>query len=67
MQSSNVFKPGKLPSNEYAYRNAIFINPADYAKFSSSNRTCFVLIKQFVLELKALAEIPEGEFAASSL
>jgi hypothetical protein len=67
MQSSNVFKPGKLPNNEYAYRNAIFLNPADYARFSSSKRICFVMIKAFVLELQPLQEIPEGEFAASSL
>jgi len=67
MQSSNLFKPGKLPSNEFAYKNAVFLNPSDYQKFSNSNRTCFVQIKQFILELKPLSDIPEGEFAASSL
>lgn len=69
MVENNVFKPGKLPSNEYAYHNAIFVNPADFDKldlYRYSNRY-FVQIKQFVLELKRLPEIPVGEFAASSL
>lgn len=46
-----MLAPGKLPGNEYAFKNALFLNPADYAKFSKSSRTCYVQVKQFVLTL----------------
>lgn len=59
--------PGKLPGNEFAFKNAIFVNPQDYAKYSKSARKCFVQIKQFVFELLPSEHIQEGTFGASSL
>ena len=37
-----MLAPGKIPGNDYAFKNAIFVNPTDYQKFSKSTRTCFV-------------------------
>lgn len=62
-----MLTPGKLPGNEFAFKNAIFVNPEDYSKYSKSTRKCFVQIKQFVFELQPSALMPEGQFGASSL
>ena len=57
MVSLNLI-PGKLPGNEFAFKNAIFVNPADYGKYSKSSRKCFVQIKNFVFELLPSEAIP---------
>jgi hypothetical protein len=66
-----MLSPGKLPGNEFAFKNALFVNPAEYAKYSKSSRKCFVTaVKQnrsFVFELLPSPEIPEGQFGASTL
>ena len=62
-----MLTPGKLPGNEFAFKNAIFVNPQDYSKFSKSQRRCFVTIKQFVFELCASDLMQEGTFGASAL
>jgi hypothetical protein len=59
--------PGKLPGNEFAFKNAIFVHPVDYQKFSKSTRKCFVQVKQFTFELQSCDLIEQGTFGASSL
>ena len=64
---TNVYTPGKLPGNEYAYKNAIFLHPEDYQRYAKSKGRNFVCVKNFILELLPLESIERGEFAASSL
>ena len=48
------FTPGKLPSNEYAFKNCIYVNPQDYAAFVAQNgnrQPVYVKVKHFVLKL----------------
>jgi|LauGreDrversion4_2_1035121.scaffolds.fasta_scaffold1975197_1 hypothetical protein len=59
--------PGKLPGNEFALKNAIFVSPSDYQKYSKSSRKCFVQIKQFIFELLPTDQMPDGQFGASAL
>jgi len=65
---SNVYTPGKLPGNDYAYQNAIFLHPEDFQRYQRSKTgKNFVQVKNFVLELLPLDKIEKGQFAASSL
>jgi hypothetical protein len=52
-----AFTPGKLPDNEYAFKNAIFINPLDYKNYARSSKKNFVNVKNFILELLPLENI----------
>ena len=65
--ATHMLAPGKLPGNEFAFKNAIFVNPADYAKYSKSARKCFVTINKFVFELLPSELMQEGTFGASAL
>jgi len=33
MVDRKEYTPGKLPSNEYAFKNALFVSPEDYKGF----------------------------------
>jgi len=64
-----MFKPGKLPGNEYAFKNAIFINDQQYMNFkqASGNREpIYIDMNGFVLLLKPLQKMAEDEFGASA-
>ena len=69
--ASAMLTPGKLPGNEFAFKNALFVNPTDYQKFSKSSRRCFVTAtkgpRTLHFELMQSPEIPEGQFGASTL
>jgi hypothetical protein len=53
-----TFTMGKLPDNEYAFKNAIFVNPVDFKNYSAHPRSkTFVSVKDFVLELQPLDAI----------
>lgn len=67
---SNEFTPGKLPSNDYAFKNMLFVHPDAFKNFFSQNgnrEPVFVEVKNFVLRLAPLDSIGVGEFGASSL
>jgi len=64
------FKPGKLPSNDYAFKNMLFVHPQDYNTFFEQNGRrdpVYVEVKNHVLRLAALDSIGVGEFGASAL
>lgn len=63
--------PGKLPGNDFAFKNALFVHSSEYAKYSKTQRKCFVTAtkanRNFVFELLPCDEIPVGQFGASAL
>ena len=67
--SSIQFKPGKLPSNDFAFKNTIYVSPSDFKAFQAENGKdeVFVKIKNFVMKLDALHTLAPNEFAASAL
>jgi vesicle-fusing ATPase len=69
MQSSE-FTPGKLPSNDYAFKNMLFVHPQDFKEFLAQNgnrEPVYVEVKNHVLRLAPLDSIGIGEFGASAL
>lgn len=71
-RSSHIidFLPGKLPSNEYAFKNMLFMNPEDfqyYLQHNGNRKPVFVKVKTMILRLEALDSINVGEVAASSI
>lgn len=70
MQSSSEFLPGKLPSNEYAFKNNLFVHPSAYKGFFAQNgnrEPIYVEVKNFVLLLEKLETLEAMEFGASAL
>lgn len=70
MVSASEFLPGKLPSNDYAFKNMLFVHPSAFKVFQqqNGNRTpIFVEVKNFVLRLAPLDSIGAQEFGASAL
>ena len=66
------FAPGKIPSNEYAFYNNLYLNTVDYNKFLQQNgnrQPVFGKMKGFVLKLEALdcPDIPQGHYGSSGL
>ena len=62
--------PGKLPGNTYAFKNCLFLNPADYQGYFEANGGRFpvyVKAKSMVLRLEKLEDIQAGSFGASAL
>ena len=47
------FSPGKLPSNDYAFTNKIYVSQSDYKAFVVANgkEPVYVKIKNFVILL----------------
>ena len=70
MQSSSEFSPGKLPSNDYAFKNLLFVHPSAYKGFFAQNgnrEPIYVEVKNFVLRLAPLDTLDAQEFGASAL
>ena len=70
--TSQLLVPGKLPGNEFAFKNAVFVHSTEYAKYSKTSRKCFVTAQKqssrtFVFELLPCDEIPVGQFGLSAL
>ena len=63
------FNPGKLPSNEYAFKNTIYIGQNDYRMFVEEigKEPVYVKVKNFVMLLDQLHSLAPREFALSSL
>lgn len=67
---NNEFLPGKLPGNQYAFQNCLFLNPADYSVYlqqNGSRKPVYVKVKTLVLRLEPLEGITQGEVGASAL
>ena len=47
------FNPGKLPSNEYAFKNTIYVGQNDYRMFveEAGKEPVYVRVKNFVMKL----------------
>ena len=59
--TSKTFSQGKLPDNEYAFRNAVYLSPLDCENYPQSKLgSTYVKIKNFVLQLLPLANLQTG-------
>ena len=67
--SLQQFEPGKLPGNQYAFTNMIYVSQQAYGQFveESGKEPVYVKVKNFVLRLSQLHTLGPKEFAASSL
>ena len=64
------FAPGKLPGNQYAFKNCMFLNPMDYNFYLEKNHNrepIYVKAKGMILRLESLDAINRGEFGASAM
>ena len=67
---TSEFAPGKLPGNQYAFMNSMFLHPQDYNNFLRQNnnrKPVYVKAKGMVLRLEPLDGIVAGELWASAL
>jgi hypothetical protein len=68
--NSKKFVPVKLPSNEYAYKSLVYLNPNDYAfykdQLSDKKGALFFNIKGFIVKSAPLEDIPPNGLGLSS-
>lgn len=65
----NEFIPGKLPGNDFAFMNSLFLHPRDFQYFKQQNdgqEPVFVKAKNFVMELESLSGIELGQIGAGA-
>ena len=65
-------KPGKLPSNDFAFNNILYLSRQDYATLRQASglqahQSSYVKAKSMVLKVDQLAELEAGTYGASSL
>lgn len=69
MSQGGVFTPTQTPSNEHAYTNMIFMNPADHAAVSqgaaSKSGGLFIELNKFIVKVGKSKEVAQGQIGLS--
>ena len=57
MSIESIFTPCSVPSNEHAYTNMVYMNPADYQMINKNNSAVFIELNKFIVKVGKAKEV----------